>query len=176
MCIRDRYAAGKKYYVLEETSVPAGYRKTNDIYLRYEPTTNTLISENKWQSGGATSGKLSVTVTGDFVTDGKNDYQITDNDQVFAVVLKRDKNIGTALPQDEDGWSGISGNALEGYKLTLIQSLEDIKTLSDDSKYYFKKGADGKYQAQISQLPGDVQMCIRDRCSALTFSSAWKAA
>ena len=153
----EQYAAGKEYYVLEETSVPAGYRKTNDIYLRYEPTTNTLISENKWQSGGATSGKLSVTATGDHVTDGKNDYQITDNDQVFAVVLKRDKNIGTALPQDEDGWSGISGNALEGYKLTPIQSLEDIKTLSDDSKYYFKKGADGKYQAQISQLPGDVR-------------------
>lgn len=153
----EQYTNGREYYILEENSVPEGYRKTNDIYLRYEPSTNTLISENKWQSGGATSGKLSVTAKGDEVTDGKNNYQITENDQVFAVVLKRDKNIGIAAPQDDDGWSGVSGNALEGYKLTPIGSLDDIKNLSEDSKYYFKKEADGKYQAQMSQIPGDVR-------------------
>lgn len=152
----EQYTKGKEYYILEETFVPEGYRKTNDIYLRYDPNTDTLISENKWQSGGASHGKLSVTVNSDEVTDGTKSYPITSNNQVFAVVMKREKNIGIAAPQDTDGWAAVSGNALDGYKLTPINSLAEIGEFTE-GRYYFEKGADGKYQAHIPQLPGDVR-------------------
>lgn len=150
--------AGHQYYILEETFAPAGYRKVRDVYLWYEPRTGTLFSENGWESGALASGKEIITADTNEVQDiNGNTYEVTSNDQMFAVILKRNENVGVSVPADEDGWSAVSGDAVHGYVLTDIQTLDDIDKVPDDSKYQFEKGADGKYQVQITELPGDLR-------------------
>lgn len=148
-------ASGISHYVLKETKTPEGYRKSPDARLKYvtndDKSIGFLLSDNYWESGVYARPEQVVTIVGDTVKEYGSDNKIEVGDgNVFAVVLKRDRS-----EKDMDKcWHAVSGNSVDGWTVSK-DSITSTPQLADVQKAYFEKNEDGKYVADLKELPGD---------------------
>ena len=148
-------ASGISHYVLKETKTPEGYRKSPDARLKYvtnaDKSIGFLLSDNYWESGVYARPEQVVTIVGDTVKEYGSDNKIEVGDgNVFAVILKRDRS-----EKDMDKcWHAVSGNSVDGWTVSK-DSITSTPQLADVQKAYFEKNEDGKYVADLKELPGD---------------------
>ena len=174
----DLHTKGKSNFILEETEVPAGYRKavptstTNStgMHLHYvednSSTTGTKSgvvlsvtdprdSGSLWQTGSLALSK--VTTTASTTIEDMNGKPIDPSKGLmFAVVLKRDKskNINAT-----DAWHGVYGDQLNGWHYeedTGIQGIVDsIKR--NNGENVFALTTSGGYEVTVENLPGNIE-------------------
>ena len=148
-------ASGISHYVLKETKTPEGYRKSPDARLKYvtnaDKSIGFLLSDNYWESGVYARPEQVVTIVGDTVKEYGSDNKIEVGDgNVFAVILKRDRS-----EKDMDKcWHAVSGNSVDGWTVSR-DAITSTPQLADVQKVYFEKNEDGKYVADLKELPGD---------------------
>lgn len=148
-------ASGISHYVLKETKTPEGYRKSPDARLKYvtnaDKSIGFLLSDNYWESGVYARPEQVVTIVGDTVKEYGSDNKIEVGDgNVFAVILKRDRS-----EKDMDKcWHAVSGNSVDGWTVSK-EAIESTSQLTDAQKVVFTKNEDGKYVADLKELPGD---------------------
>lgn len=148
-------ASGISHYVLKETKTPEGYRKSPDARLKYvtnaDKSIGFLLSDNYWESGVYARPEQVVTIAGDTVKKYGSDNKIEVGDgNVFAVILKRDRS-----EKDMDKcWHAVSGNSVDGWTVS-DEAITSTPQLTDVQKAYFEKNEDGKYVADLKELPGD---------------------
>lgn len=148
-------ASGISHYVLKETKTPEGYRKSPDARLKYvtnaDKSIGFLLSDNYWESGVYARPEQVVTIAGDTVKEYGSDNKIEVGDgNVFAVILKRDRS-----EKDMDKcWHAVSGNSVDGWTVS-DEAITSTPQLADVQKVYFEKNEDGKYVADLKELPGD---------------------
>lgn len=148
-------ASGISHYVLKETKTPEGYRKSPDARLKYvtnaDKSIGFLLSDNYWESGVYARPEQVVTIVGDTVKeyDSENTIEVGDG-TVFAVILKRDRS-----EKDMDKcWHAVSGNSVDGWTVSK-DAITTTQQLADVQKAFFTKNEDGKYVADLKELPGD---------------------
>lgn len=148
-------ASGISHYVLKETKTPEGYRKSPDARLKYvtnaDKSIGFLLSDNYWESGVYARPEQVVTIVGDTVKEYGSDNKIEVGDgNVFAVILKRDRS-----EKDMDKcWHAVSGNSVDGWTVS-DEAITSTPQLTDVQKAYLEKNEDGKYVADLKELPGD---------------------
>ena len=148
-------ASGISHYVLKETKTPEGYRKSPDARLKYvtnaDKSIGFLLSDNYWESGVYARPEQVVTIAGDTVKEYGSDNKIEVGDgNVFAVILKRDRS-----EKDMDKcWHAVSGNSVDGWTVS-DEAITSTSQLTDAQKVVFTKNEDGKYVADLKELPGD---------------------
>ena len=148
-------ASGISHYVLKETKTPEGYRKSPDARLKYvtnaDKSIGFLLSDNSWESGVYARPEQVVTIVGDTVKEYGSDNKIEVGDgNVFAVILKRDRSV-----DDMNAcWHAVSGNSVAGWTVSK-EAIESTSQLTDAQKVVFTKNEDGKYVADLKELPGD---------------------
>lgn len=148
-------AAGISHYVLKETKAPEGYRKSPDARLKYvtnaDKSIGFLLSDNYWESGVYARPEQVVTIAGDTVKKyGSNNTIKVGDGNVFAVILKRNRS-----EKDMDKcWHAVSGNSVDGWTVS-ENAITSPTQLADVQKVYFEKNEDGKYVADLKELPGD---------------------
>lgn len=148
-------ASGISHYVLKETKTPEGYRKSPDARLKYvtnaDKSIGFLLSDNYWESGVYALPEQVVTIVGDTVKEYGSDNKIEVGDgNVFAVILKRDRSV-----DDMNAcWHAVSGNSVDGWTVSK-DAITSTPQLADVQKAYFEKNEDGKYVADLKELPGD---------------------
>ncbi|PLS24792.1 hypothetical protein BLI708_01260 [Bifidobacterium imperatoris] len=174
----DLHTQGKDYYVLKETSVPAGYRQgaasTVGLYLHYvEDTSSTsgtrsgvvVSSYNKddagslWNTGSLALGKVTTTASTEVKDIDGNDVDPSQG-IMFAVVLKHDKSKSI---DDADAWRGVYGSQLGGWKYETTGGMDGIvKTIkamnpNGGTANVFTLQTSGSYAVTIEDMPGDIQ-------------------
>lgn len=148
-------ASGISHYVLKETKTPEGYRKSPDARLKYvtnaDKSIGFLLSDNYWESGVYARPEQVVTIAGDTVKEYGNEHKIEVGDgNVFAVILKRDRSV-----DDMNAcWHAVSGDSVKGWTVS-EQAITTTQQLADVQKVFFTKNEDGKYVADLKELPGD---------------------
>lgn len=148
-------ASGISHYVLKETKTPEGYRKSPDARLKYvtnaDESIGFLLSDNYWESGVYARPEQVVTIAGGTVKEYGNGREIEVGDgNVFAVILKRDRSV-----DDMNAcWHAVSGNSVDGWTVSK-DVIDSTMQLADAQKVYFEKNEDGKYVADLKELPGD---------------------
>lgn len=148
-------ASGISHYVLKETKTPEGYRKSPDARLKYvtnaDKSIGFLLSDNSWESGVYARPEQVVTIVGDTVKEYGSDNKIEVGDgNVFAVILKRDRSV-----DDMNAcWHAVSGNSVDGWTVSEA-AITSTSQLADAQKVVFTKNEDGKYVADLKELPGD---------------------
>lgn len=148
-------ASGISHYVLKETKTPEGYRKSPDARLKYvtnaDKSIGFLLSDNSWESGVYARPEQVVTIVGDTVKEYGSDNKIEVGDgNVFAVILKRDRSV-----DDMNAcWHAVSGNSVDGWTVSEA-AITSTSQLTDAQKVVFTKNEDGKYVADLKELPGD---------------------
>lgn len=148
-------ASGISHYVLKETKTPEGYRKSPDARLKYvtnaDKSIGFLLSDNYWESGVYARPEQVVTIAGDTVKEYVSGREIEVGDgNVFAVILKRNRS-----EKDMDKcWHAVSGNSVDGWTVS-ENAITSTTQLADVEKVYFEKNEDGKYVADLKELPGD---------------------
>lgn len=148
-------ASGISHYVLKETKTPEGYRKSPDARLKYmtnaDRSIGFLLSDNYWESGVYARPEQVVTIAGDTVKEYGNEHKIGVGDgNVFAVILKRDRSV-----DDMNAcWHAVSGDSVKGWTVS-EQAITTTHQLADVQKVFFTKNEDGKYVADLKELPGD---------------------
>lgn len=174
----DLYAEDNNstHYLLKETKVPNGYRTglsntDMSMHLLYTPRAGesgiitdaggTTVDGFVWQNGAFTATRETLTapsmselyLPGDGAAQGGK-VDVDEVGTIFAVILKRDmsKNLN-----DSDAWHAISGDPLKGYKVENGVSMADILNAAKTSNYVLQLNTSGQYQAEIAQLPGDIQ-------------------
>lgn len=148
-------AAGISHYVLKETKAPEGYRKSPDARLKYvtnaDESIGFLLSDNSWESGVYARPEQVVTIAGGTVKEYGNGREIEVGDgNVFAVILKRDRSVDNM----NACWHAVSGNSVDGWTVS-EDVINSTTQLADAQKVYFEKNEDGKYVADLKELPGD---------------------
>ena len=143
------------YFILEETEAPAGYRSAKDVWLKYDPKTGVITTENLWDTGIQANARIMVTAPADLYDINGNKIEINDEGQltkgsIFAVIHKRNnlKNI-----RDMNNWSSISGSVLTGWKANPDKGLASALT---GNKYEFKLNSMAAYETTLDELPGDI--------------------
>ena len=143
------------YFILEETEAPAGYRSAKDVWLKYDPKTGVITTENLWDTGIQANARIMVTAPADLYDINGNKIEINDEGQltkgsIFAVIHKRNnlKNI-----RDTNNWSSISGSVLTGWKANPDKGLASALT---GNKYEFKLNSMAAYETTLDELPGDI--------------------
>ena len=162
----ELFTNGIERYVLEETNVPNGYRKSKNAHLRYKSrfgsVTGTLVCDNMWETGVNVGAKAVVSAPStltDYNTQDKYDVD-TNGGRIFAVIMARVSGVGEHAPAEGDEWKAVTGNAVDGWVLSdsPVTTINDISTLDDANKHTFAKGTDGKYSVSLDELPGDISL------------------
>ena len=158
---------GYRYFVLKETSSPAGYRSAGDMHLKYyhpqddsieTATGGVLLADNPWEVGAYATSKFQITMPDTLISaDDSQHYGKTEiaNGTVFAVVLRRMSGLGTTL--EEGQFYPVGGNHLDGWTVATGNSMADIVKAAQESPYVFEMNASGSYEALINELPGDIK-------------------
>ncbi|MGR4801008.1 FctA domain-containing protein [Bifidobacterium adolescentis] len=161
---------GITHYVLKETSAPPGYRKSEDIDLRYQisPNGEGLLLCNrethKWNDGAWSVAHETLTLAnGTTVYDMNGNVHDASRGKVFAVILNRHKTAGGTLRTDE--WNAVTGSALQGWNLSesKVDGVESVVELAQSDAggstnylHFLGKDSEGKYSTYIPSLPGDL--------------------
>ncbi|OZG66018.1 SpaA isopeptide-forming pilin-related protein [Bifidobacterium eulemuris] len=162
-------------YVLKEIKIPDGYRAVGEMQLNYHPPeegsqfggyiTSETADYNIWKTGAYANAGVLVTAPdviykiGNSSTEagGKIDSSAIAQGTLFAVVLKYTGDGVDGLTQS-DNWSVISGTALDGYQTTPIKGIGDVANAAKNgAAYKFTVSSMGAYQANITELPGDIK-------------------
>ena len=143
------------YFILEETEAPAGYRSAKDVWLKYDPKTGVITTENLWDTGIQANARIMVTAPADLYDINGNKIEINDEGQltkgsIFAVIHKR-YNLENV--SDPNNWSSISGSVLTGWKVKPDKGLASALT---GNKYEFKLNSMAAYETTLDELPGDI--------------------
>ena len=165
-----RNGRGITHYVLKETSAPPGYRKSEDIDLRYQisPNGEGLLLCNretqKWNDGAWSVAHETLTLAnGTTVYDMNGNVHDASQGKVFAVILNRHKTAGGTLWTDE--WNAVTGSALQGWNLSesKVDGVESVVKLAQSDAggstnylHFLGKDSEGKYSTYIPSLPGDL--------------------
>lgn len=178
----NQHAAGHDFFVLKEMGLPEGYRSSltsstsatpGELHLQYKPAAasgtggvvvapqttvktaddSTWKGSRMWLNGGYLAAKETIFLSKD-IKDNK-DNPISSG-TTFAVVLKRtDKNLKDT---DENAWTPVTGNPLDGYKLCSKHGIEgavDAAKSADTS--VFAVNTKGDYEVTVRSLPGDIE-------------------
>ena len=144
------------YYILKETKAPAGYNKAVDVWLKYDPKTGAVTTENMWESGIQANSRIMVTAP-TYMYDRFGNRIEMDSDgslkqgSIFAIVYKRDDM--NADFGDESNWSSVSGSILDGWQL---HEADTIEGALDGNRYELKLNSMGAYETTLDELPGDI--------------------
>lgn len=144
------------YFIVKETKAPDGYRKTQDIWLAYDPNTGAIVTENMWDSGVYANARVMITApTYMYDLNGKRLEMNSDGSlkegSVFAVIYRRnDMNESLA---EKSNWSAVSGSVLEGWKL---EQNDDSSGEIEGNKYELKLNSMGAYEVTLDELPGNI--------------------
>ena len=144
------------YYILRETKAPAGYNKAVDVWLKYDPKTGAVTTENMWESGIQANSRIMVTAP-TYMYDRSGNRIEMDSDgslkqgSIFAIVYKRDDM--DADFGDESNWSSVSGSILDGWQL---HEADTIEGALDGNRYELKLNSMGAYETTLDELPGDI--------------------
>ena len=142
------------YYILKETKAPDGYRKTKPVWLKYDPKTGAVTTENQWDTGIYANSRIMITAPTVFYDrEGARIPQNTDGTlqkgSVFAIVYKK---TGDSISGDSN-WSAVSGSVLDGWQLHTADTLEQVL---QGKKYEMKLNSMGAYETTLGELPGDI--------------------
>lgn len=143
------------YFILEETEAPVGYRCAKDVWLKYDPKTGAITTENLWDTGIQANARIMVTAPAELYDIDGNKIEINDKGQlregsIFAVMHKRN-NLDDV--SDPINWSSISGSVLTGWKANPDTGTASALT---GNKYEFKLNSMAAYETTLDELPGDI--------------------
>lgn len=165
-----------EYFVLKETSVPAGYRMVNDE-IKLHIQENVLVCINSEESGVWAGPNLRVSAPNTIYLhtphEGSRTVNIVnekqqENGKVFAVVLKytgaRDASGNATDLTNQTSWSPVYGNARDGFTLvdggdsfdSFIQAVIDTAKQYTESNNVFSLSASGAMEGDLEGMPGDV--------------------
>ena len=149
--------------ILRETKTPAGYRTNGDVGLKFE-TVGTgenkkvvLLSNSTWDKGAYAMPKVTATMPFEITlndSQGNPTYETVDltkeeNPLIFAVVFQRQGDSQT-------DWRPVSGDPIRGWKVHESSTWEYVLAAARANPYIFTMGSGGRYQAEITNLPGDI--------------------
>ena len=144
------------YFILEETEAPVGYRCAKDVWLKYDPKTGAITTENLWDTGIQANARIMVTAPAELYDINGNKIEINDKGQlregsIFAVMHKRNNlDDDVKIPIN---WSSISGSVLTGWKVNPDTGMASALT---GNKYEFKLNSMAAYETTLDELPGDI--------------------
>ena len=146
------------HWVLRETSVPAGYRRADDIPLYFDPaiTSNTLLfSADPWSTGAYAQHKLTSTTTaqGVYGVDGErlstDSGELPEGAWMFAVVMQKGS---------DGAWHAVMGNALDGWHMSASEGMEGVvEAAHSGDADRFALNSNGMYQTEVTNMPGDIK-------------------
>lgn len=144
------------YYILKETKAPAGYNKAVDVWLKYDPKTGAVTTENMWESGIQANPRIMVTAPTYMYDRFGNRIEMNSDGSlkqgsIFAIVYKRDDM--DADFGDDSNWSSVSGSVLDGRQLHEADTIEGVL---DGNRYELKLNSMGAYETTLDELPGDI--------------------
>lgn len=154
---------GGNSLILRETKTPAGYRTNGDVGLKFE-TVGTgenkkvvLLSNSTWDKGAYAMPKVTATMPFEITlndSQGNPTYETVDltkeeNPLIFAVVFQRQGDSQT-------DWRPVSGDPIRGWKVHEGSTWEYVLAAARANPYIFTMGSGGRYQAEITNLPGDI--------------------
>lgn len=170
------------YFVLKEEELPAGYRSSltssttatpGELHLQYKPaaatgsggvvvapqtTVETADGEQwkgsrMWLNGGYLAAKETISLHKD--TQDNKGHAISSG-TTFAVVLKRtDENKSDT---DENAWTAVTGNPLNGYKLCSKHGIEGaVEAAKSADTSVFGVNTNDDYEVTVGSLPGDIE-------------------
>ena len=144
------------YYILKETKAPAGYNKAVDVWLKYDPKTGAVTTENMWESGIQANPRIMVTAPTYMYDRFGNRIEMNSDGSlkqgsIFAIVYKRDDM--DADFGDDSNWSSVSGSVLDGWQL---HEADTIEGALDGNRYELKLNSMGAYETTLDELPGDI--------------------
>lgn len=154
---------GGNSLILRETKTPAGYRTNGDVGLKFK-TVGTganekvvLLSNSTWDKGAYAMPKVTATMPFEITlndSQGNPTYETVDltqaeNPLIFAVVFQRQ---GDSLTD----WRPVSGDPIRGWKVHEHSTWEYVLAAARANPYIFTLGSGGRYQAEITNLPGDI--------------------
>lgn len=165
---------GMRNFVLEETTVPDGYRKPSaNMQLRYIVDPNqsdasgpvgAIISDpglsredgNAWQTGSLATAKEVVRAPDDVY---KCPGGVCETTPLTDAELEQGQMFAVILQQTADGnWRAVYGDQLNGWTATEDSGMASIVDAYQGSHAVdFKMSQDGQWQALIDELPGDIQ-------------------
>ena len=178
----NQHAEGHNYFVLEEISLPAGYRssltsstsaKSGELHLQYKeaasgtggvvvaPETTVTTADGTtqwtgsrmWLNGGYLAAKETISLNKD-IKDNKN--KPINSGTTFAVVLKRTDANGDHT--SEDSWTAVTGNPLKGYKLCSAHGIAGaVEAAQSKDTSVFAVNTKGDYEVTVRSLPGDIE-------------------
>lgn len=171
------------YFVLKEVGLPDGYRssltsstsaKPGELHLQYKqaavsgsggvvvaPQTTVTMADGTtqwtgsrmWLNGGYLAAKETISLT---QTTKDNKDKPINSGTTFAVVLKRtDKS---KEDTDENAWTAVTGNPLEGYKLCSEHGIAGaVEAAQSKDTNVFAVNTKGDYEVTVKSLPGDIE-------------------
>lgn len=178
----NQHAAGHDFFVLKEMGLPEGYRSSltsstsatpGELHLQYKPAAasgtggvvvapqttvktaddSTWKGSRMWLNGGYLAAKETVFLSKD-IKDNK-DNPISSG-TTFAVVLKRTDN--NLKDTDENAWTPVTGNPLDGYKLCSKHGIEGaVEAAKSADTSVFAVNTKGDYEVTVRSLPGDIE-------------------
>lgn len=149
------------YYILEETSVPSGYRSYDEIWLRKEELGTTgkyvLLSSNQWDSGAYAMPTVRTIAKTTVDSNGSRSVVGTNN-QTYLIIDESGKQVGivfaVAMTTDDHA---IYGDPINGWKTSNSTGeagvLEAIKA---GEVYLFGFDSANRYAVDIENIPGDI--------------------
>ena len=154
---------GGNSLILRETKTPAGYRTNGDVGLKFK-TVGTgenkkvvLLSNSTWDKGAYAMPKVTATMPEKITlndSQGNPTYDTVDltqeeNPLIFAVVFQRHGDSQT-------DWRPVSGDPIRGWKVHEGSTWKYVLAAARANPYIFTLGSGGRYQAEITNLPGDI--------------------
>lgn len=144
------------YYILKETDPPEGYRKAKDVWLKFDPKTGAVTTENMWASGIHANPRIMITAPTYMYDRNGNRLEMNSDGSLkrgtlFAVVYKRNDMDGSI--SSNSNWSAISGSILDGWTLHKVDSIDDVL---EGNRYELKLNSMGAYETTLDELPGDI--------------------
>lgn len=144
-------------FVLEEVTVPTGYRGPEPMQLYFPadyPELATLLSANPWDTGAYASPTVTVTLP-DTVEDLQGQQYTADSGTYFAVVLKRQQASGDGS-STQSTWYPVSGEPIDGWNVADSTDMAAVLQAAQANPYLFVLDSSGAYKDTIENLPGDI--------------------
>lgn len=157
------------YLLLEESSVPAGYRKSEDLILRIvKADNNNVLNDSSYilkctnpsTSGGYATSRVLITAPNNvYYADSPSGTAIsyTTTGKLFPVIMKYKgtEQTATALAESKN-WVPVTGNQVDGWNVKSDSSMSNIIAAAKENGLEFDLTSSGSYQVQINDLPGDI--------------------
>lgn len=154
--------------LLVESVKPEGYRSAGDVqlYLVNIDGKVLLLSDNYWDTGAYAYTNSTVVMDGTVTYGTEQSADLEQGGTLFAVVLRRTTNVGTAAPSETDLWSLVTGNATDGWHTSeatqsgqagIGQLLTELKKTENWDNYFVAQPDSGEnYAITVTNLPGEI--------------------